>query len=184
MFSQFNWVDILILLICVRCAYVGLKSGFSWEIFKFIGLTFAMVLSLMKYKLLSNFLGAHSILPGHLTDLISLSFIFLASLLAFALLRLILARIIQVQVSERLDSLGGALLGFARGWVFSSLLLGVFIQFPIPYLKNSIEVRSASGKAVLRAAPLIYEMALKFFPKAASSISPKAAPIKTDTVSL
>lgn len=156
--NQVNWLDIFVLIILIRICYVAIKTGFLLELFKILGAILAAYLSLHYFSRLSSFvstlIGFRNISPAFLS---LLSFVFLAGAgyLAFSFLRRIFLKLIKMEAVSTLNKWGGFVLGVARGFLFASLVIFIFVISGIGYLKKGVTV-SYSGKALFRIAPAAY----------------------------
>lgn len=156
--NQLNWLDIFVVIILIRICYTAVKTGFPVELFKILGLILAAYLSLHYYSRLSLFvstlLGSKNISPLFLS---LLSFIFLAGtgLLVFSFLRRIFFKFVKMEAVSALNKWGGFVLGIARGFLFASLLIFIFVMSRADYLKKTVTT-SYCAKGVFKIAPAAY----------------------------
>ena len=168
--KQFNWIDILIVIISIRICYVSLKSGFSVELFKFLGAVSAIYLSLHYYSDLADFMGAHiKKVPVEFFNLFAFAALAILGNLIFVLLRSIFYRFIHMEAVPQLNKWGGVVLGIARCILVVGLLTFILVIPNIDYLKKSV-ANSYSGKYFLKVAPNVYSglwnnLISKFMPK-------------------
>lgn len=154
--KQFNWIDILTVIIFIRICYVSLKSGFTVELFKFFGVVLAIYLSLHYYSGLGNLIAAPiKKVPVELFYLLAFTGLVISGNLIFLLLRSIFYRFIHMEAVPRLNKWGGFILGIARCILVMGLLVFILVIPNMGYLKKSV-ANSYSGKYFLRVAPNIY----------------------------
>jgi hypothetical protein len=88
-----------------------------------------------------------------------LSFIVLLALsyAVFKLAGLLFYRVAQLKQIGRKDQVGGALIGFVRGWVAVGLLTFLVFLLPLPQQFYDSFAASFFGPAIAKTLPLIYE---------------------------
>src|SRR3990167_10752796 len=91
---KFNWVDVVFVILLFRTGYIGLKSGFLSEIFRFFGLLAAFLFSFNNYVLLSQLIAGYTNWDTERLDIVSFLVIFLGVLLILKIL-LGLARLVS-----------------------------------------------------------------------------------------
>lgn len=156
--KQFNWIDILAIILLIRIGCVALKNGFFVELLKLLGSILAVYLSLHYYTIFSNNIGSRIGIEKKPTELITVSaFILLAILgyLVFMLLRALFSRFIQMEAVPTLHKWGGFILGIFRGIILLSLLIFVFVISPFNYLTHSVQ-NAYFGKFFFKIAPVAY----------------------------
>lgn len=156
--TQFNWLDVFVIIILVRICYISLRTGLSVEIFKFLGTIIAVYLSLHYYTVFSDFLrGRSSAETVPLPFLDFLSFVVLAVLgyLIFTLFRIAFYRFIKMETTPYLNKIGGLILGIGRGILLTSLVTFALAISTLSYLKNSVK-DSCSGINLVKVAPSTY----------------------------
>ena len=160
MIKQFNWVDILNIIILFRIGYVAFKNGLTSDFFKFLGTIAAIYLSMHYYTLFSDWIGkqipvAGDKLPLEFLDFLSFLSIAIIGYLIFVLVRIAFSRFIQMKAVPKLNKWGGLLLGIGRGFLLAGLLTFMLVISSISYLKESV-ASSYSGKYLLKIAPATY----------------------------
>jgi uncharacterized membrane protein required for colicin V production len=169
--KQFNWIDILVLILLVRITVIAAKVGLVAEFFKLLGTIAAICLALHYYTSLSTYLrnlsGIKNLSLGFL-DLVVLLILALAGYASFAVLRILLSRLINMEPVPNLNKYGGLALGVMRSFLFISLMICIFLVSGAGYLKRSVG-NSASGRYIFKVAPASYSFLWqgifsKFFP--------------------
>lgn len=155
---QFNWIDIVVLILLFRMTYIAIKNGLPIELFKLLGIISAIYLSMHYYILCSAYLKERAVIKNiPLEFLTFLSFIVLAILgyLIFIILRKVFYRFINVEPVQRLNKWGGFIVGIARGILVISLLMFISVISNINYLNNSVK-NAYLGRRIFKVAPAIY----------------------------
>jgi len=160
-----NWVDIIVVILLIRGGYIGLSRGFSVELFKTLGAIAACVLSLLYYQGLAEWLASHSFLSLQTARVISFLILVFLLVLTFNVVRILIFKILHIELFYGLEKWGGLGLGLARSIVYTSLFLFVLTLFPLAYFKQSVEENSFSGPYLKKVAPKVLEFIVKFRPK-------------------
>ena len=156
--KQFNWLDIVLLILLFRICYVSLIDGIISEFFKILGVITAIYVASHYYTSLSDVIVKQfnvKGLPLQLTDFIVFLFLAAISYSLFALLRQALGRVIKMEAISRLNRWGGLLLGVFRAIVLTGLITFILYISTISYLKISVD-KSYLGKRFLNVAPATY----------------------------
>ena len=159
MLKQFNWVDILIVIILFRICYIALKNGLSQEIFKLCGTLLALYLSLHYYSSLSDFMASRTGLKsinGVFLNFISFIFLSILGYLVFVILRKLFWRFIKFEPVFELNKWGGSILGICRAILVSSLLMYILVISPVRYFAHSIQNAYSGKKLFFKIAPTTY----------------------------
>lgn len=163
--SHINWVDVLIVIICIRISYVSFRDGLSHEIFPLIGAIVTLVLTMHYYKCLSLVLsGSMAHLPVEISNFISFTVLALGLGFIFKIIRSVLDKIIKVTWHPVLDRFGGLIFGLVRSVIVVGIVLAIIVLMPVPYLQRSVKDKSLIGGHFLKSALLIYNKASKYLP--------------------
>ena len=157
-FNQFNWIDILVAIILFRIAYVALRSGFPAELFKLLGTTTAIYLSLHYYSVFANSFKQAAVLKLLSFDFLAAASFFLLAIFGytfFVFLRNIFERFLKLEAVPTLNKWGGFILGLARGFLATSLILCFFTVSGITYFNKSLN-DSYARKHLFDIAPVAY----------------------------
>ncbi len=156
--KQINWIDIFVIILLVRICYIAGEHGLLLESFKFLGTLSAVYLSLHYYKGLSdsiqNSIGLEDP-PTHLFNLFSVIILAIIGYGIFALLRKGFSKLVKMEAEAHLNRWGGLVLGIIRGFLFSSLIIFIFVVSDSEYLNKSV-ISSYSGEYVFKIAPATY----------------------------
>jgi uncharacterized membrane protein required for colicin V production len=158
--KQFNWLDILLIIILFRITYVAMKMGIPVDFFNLLGTIIAVYLAMHYYTDLSDVLVqrlpvSKEKMPLEFIDF--LSFVFLAIVGYFILLsfRFLFSHFIKMETTPNLNKWGGLVLGMARGFLLTSLITFMLVISSSAYLKKSV-VNSYLGRRLFNAAPNTY----------------------------
>lgn len=159
-----NWIDGVLLIILLASVIVGSKKGLIRELMAFIIFFTAVIVSV-------NYIDSFAIwmydkFGG--SPLIS-AFISFITLLAlsyalFKIMGIIFYRIADLKSIGRKDQMGGALIGFLRGWVAVGFLTLILFLLPMPDNFYESFENSFFGPAVAKTIPLMYEGTAKIHP--------------------
>ncbi|MFH1857091.1 MAG: CvpA family protein [Candidatus Omnitrophota bacterium] len=164
MLNQVNWIDIIILIILIRMAFVGLTQGLTKYFLNFIGIVATVCATIHYYYYGAVFLNKN---VGFLTlssaALISFVFIIVGAVLILKISGSFLSKLITIEFASFLEKAGGMIVGIVCGLLFSSLLLITFNFSQAEYIHNSLE-KSYSAPLISRMAPACYDVVFKIFP--------------------
>lgn len=163
-----NWIDGILIAILLAMVIVGSKKGLIRELMAFIVISAAVIVSI-------NYIDTFAVwVNGQLdvSPLVSafLSFIVLLALAyaAFKMLGMLFYRMADLKKMGKRDQMGGALVGFLRGWVAASFLTFLTFLMPMPdsyYISFS---ESFLGPAVAKTIPLMFDNTTLIHPKTPS----------------
>ncbi len=162
--KRVNWVDCLIIVLLIRCGYIGLKKGLFGEIFRCIGMITAIVVSIYNCGRLGKYISDHSFLSLFHSKILSIIALLIATVFIFILIRIAMTRLVKVEFGPRLSRIGGALLGLARGGVLASFILVILLWWPTRSIEATIYERSYLGPSLIKVAPAIYDGLISFHP--------------------
>jgi len=152
-----NVIDYILLALLIAMVIVGSKKGLIRELAAFFTLIPAVIVSI-------NFMDSFSVIVydkvgGSPMVVTFLSFILLLGI-TYALFKLIgigIARMVKLDRKGRKDQMGGAFIGFARGWVVISFIFFLLFLLPMPAgFYNAVE-NSFFGPTLVKTIPIIYE---------------------------
>ncbi len=140
-FKQFNYLDIIIIIIILRICYIAVKTGLPIELFKLIGTFSAIYLSLHYYIFLSDLMRRKSdpaIMPLKFADFLIFIFLAIAGYLFFTFLRVIFFNFIKLEAVPALSKWGGLALGIFRGFFLVGLICFALSVSNLSYLNKSV----------------------------------------------
>lgn len=162
--GNFNWVDLLSIILLIRIGYIGFKSGLYIETFKLLAILFSVVIGLHFLEGLESFLKTHLFFSEWLAKELTIISILIVFFLIFFALRILLSKIMSTKFIPQVDKTGAIILGIVRGILTTSLVLVMLNFLPSIYLQKSIWNRSLSGPLLIKIAPGTYKYFIKFVP--------------------
>jgi uncharacterized membrane protein required for colicin V production len=152
-----NIVDYILLALLVAMVIIGSKKGLIRELTALGTLIPAVIVSI-------NFMDSFSVIVyekvgGSPMVVTFFSFILLlgAAYAVFKLIGIGVAKIIHLQRKGRKDQMGGALIGFARGWVVISFVFFLLFLLPMPAGFYVAVQNSIFGPILIKTVPVMYE---------------------------
>jgi len=148
--KSINWLDIVLLIIILRSVYIGVKLGLTAELFNFFGVLVSLICAIVWYSRTADVLVINFKLPVWLSQF--LCFIIIAQFvrLIFKYGLALLLKILNVQFVPQLERIGGGVIGFGRGVILSGIIILAIGLIPNAYLRESIEVKSFTGKFLVK----------------------------------
>lgn len=158
--KQFNWLDILIIIILFRIGYSAMKIGIPLEFFKFLGTILAIYLAMHYYTSLVDWLmqRAHVTkerIPLEFLEFLAFIFLAIVGYLIILSLRVVFSHFIKMEATPNLNKWMGLVLGIIRGFLLASLIIFILVISSTAYLKRSV-VNSYFGRRIVNLAPNTY----------------------------
>lgn len=156
--GQFNFIDIIIIILSFRICYIAFQMGLPVELFKLLGIIFTTYISLHYYTGLSDIIGRWPLpeeLPLEFLDFLIFIILALGGYLGFVVLRSMSYHFIKLEAPPRISQFGGLILGFARAFFTIGLLVYCLMISSIKYLNDSVQY-SYLGSRVYSIAPQTY----------------------------
>lgn len=132
-----NWVDAVILAMFVWFTYAAFNAGLIREIITILGAVFAVVLAGLFYTDLAQDVDV-AIKDIETSEVVAFGVIFGATILASQLLALFLRQAANLLFLGIFDSIGGALFGMAKAFVFVEMGLMAAITFETLGLREAV----------------------------------------------
>ena len=157
--QHLNWVDLLYMVLFLRVMYISLNTGFSIEIFKFLGILCAVYVGLHYYTDLSDIFQNKSVQTEksalQFIDLVCYIMLVVAGCLFFLLIRFAVTRYIKIDTVTGLNRWGGFLVGLVRGYLLIGLISYGLAASSIVYFKDMLR-ESLIGPSTFHIAPDAY----------------------------
>ena len=148
-----NWVDAVILATLAWFTYAAFNAGLIREVITIIGAVFAVALAGLFYTNLAKDVDV-AINSPEVSRLVAFGIIFGATLLATQLIAIFLKQAASLLFLGLFDSLGGAMIGLLKGFIFVEIALIVAITFPSLHLGSAIN-NSTLAPFFLDAVPVL-----------------------------
>ena len=162
---DFNWVDVLIVILLIRTCYTGYARGISYEAITLLGIIGAAILSVHNYEYLGLFFRKELNLPVGFCNFISFIMLGTGVFYVFRFVREFLYRFLRFEMFPSVERFGGLALGFVRGALMVSLILLGMLLAQRPELSTAIKYKSYSGPVFLKVIPVAYDYMIGLFPK-------------------
>lgn len=160
-----NWIDGVLLVLLLASVIVGSKKGLIRELMAFIIFFSAIIFSVNYIDNLAVWvfenLGGSPLISAFLSFVILLA----ASYAVFKILGLVFYRIANIKQIGKKDQMGGALVGFLRGWLAIGFLTFLIFLLPMPAGFYTTFDNSFFGSAVAKTVPLMYESTSRIHPQ-------------------
>jgi len=152
-----NYIDYIMLALLVAMIIVGSKKGLIRELAAVITLIPAVIVSIVFMDSFS--VVVYNKVGGSPMVVTFLSFILLLGMAyaTFKLLGMGIAKIIHLERKGKRDQLGGAFVGFVRGWVVISFIFFLLFLLPMPAGFYLAMEKSFLGPTLLKTIPIMYE---------------------------
>lgn len=155
---QFNFLDIVILIILFRICYIAVTMGLPIEFFKLLGVLCATYVSLHYYISLSDIIQRSYLpknMPPEFMDFLIFLILAAAGYLISVALRSTFYRFIKMEAVPKINKIGGFILGLARGFFAVGLIVYALAISTVSYLTLSVK-HSYLGSRAFSIAPQTY----------------------------
>lgn len=137
--------------------YVGFRLGLSVEFGKLIGLMGGFFGGYHFGQPVGSWVGERSFLGREWGFPLVMAVLLVGGYFLFTRVLRFLEKMVQVTFEQRVNRVGGLLVGLLRGLLTASAILVVCSTLPSAYLTASIGEHSMSGRWVAGVAPRVYE---------------------------
>ncbi len=133
-----SWIDIAILATMIWFTYAAFHAGMIREVITIVGAVFAVALAGLFYEELAQDVRV-AVDSEETARIIAFAMIFGATILASQLTALFLKQAASLLLLGLADSIGGAVIGFIKGFVFVEIGLILMITFESLGLDGAVE---------------------------------------------
>ena len=151
-------MDILAVILLFRMGYIGFRLGLCYELVKLSGLVSGFFVSFRYYQGFGDILAKRTFLRPEWSAALAMVVLVAVTYFAVTWVLRFLERLVKVTFEERLNQVGGLVVGLLRGMLVTSVILVVCQQLPSPTMQESIMEHSLSGGMISRRAPAVYDM--------------------------
>ncbi|MEZ5359520.1 MAG: CvpA family protein [Candidatus Zixiibacteriota bacterium] len=163
-----NVVDYILLALLVAMVIIGSKKGLLRELTALVTLIPSVILSI--FFMDSFAVMFYEKIGGSPLVVTFFSFIFLLGVAyaAFKLMGIGLAKILKLQRKGKTDQMGGAFVGFIRGWVVISFIFFLLFLLPMPAGFYLAVENSLFGPTLVKTIPVLYDSSSPLHPQSTS----------------
>ncbi|MDD5617485.1 MAG: CvpA family protein [Candidatus Omnitrophica bacterium] len=155
--SQFNWVDILIIILVIRMCYIGLRKGLGIEAFKLLNLLICAFVAFHFYSALGEFINSKiPALPLEATFIFTYIILIFVITIIFRIIRDGFFMMLRAEDDSAAGRYLGLIVGFARGALISGFVIFALLISTVRYLDLSART-SFLGLKAAKVATKTYE---------------------------
>jgi membrane protein required for colicin V production len=174
MSSVVNWYDIVVFVVLMYGIWSGIRTGFSGEIIRVLGLLLMVILAMSFYQPLGRWLQGVSSLTEDLANLLAFLGIAIVVYLIAAAVRLAVhRRMRELRTTALIENVGGGVAGFLRMAVVMAWLSVMLALTNSPFWQQQVAQKSQFGSFVVRQFPAVAAVVERKFPE-------KTAPFMED----
>lgn len=163
-----NWVDAILIVIVLASVIIGSKKGLIRELMAFVVFFTAVVIAVIYVDGFAIWvydqLGGSPLISAFL----SFAILIAASYASFKLVGMLFFKIADLKQSGKRDQMGGAMIGFLRGWVAIGFITLLTFLLPLPQMYYESFETSFFGPTVAKTIPLMFEGTSKLHPQTPS----------------
>ena len=138
--------------------YIGFRLGLCYELVKLSGLVSGFFVSFRYYQGFGDILAKRTFLRPEWSAALAMVVLVAVTYFVVTWVMRFLERLVKVTFEERLNQVGGLVVGLLRGMLVTSVILVFCQQLPSPTMQESIMEHSVSGGMISRRAPAVYDM--------------------------
>jgi len=158
MLTQFNWVDIVIIVLFVRLGFEAIKMGIAVEAFKLLGSLLAVYLAFHYFTSLADFIAkalSLETVPIEFIDFFCFNILWSLGYGISILFRLLFSHFVKIETISPLNRWGALALGMVRAFFVVSMTSFMLSMSSVSYLKDSVS-NSFLGSNAVEFAPGVY----------------------------
>jgi uncharacterized membrane protein required for colicin V production len=152
-----NWIDGVLIALLLTSVIIGSKKGLVRELSAFVVFFAALLTSISyidKFAIwMYDHVGGSPLVSAFLSFIILLT----VSYAVFKLLGILFYKVASIKNQGKPDQVGGALVGFLRGWVAIGFLTFLVFLLPLPDKFYDYFGASWFGPVMAKTVPLMYE---------------------------
>jgi uncharacterized membrane protein required for colicin V production len=160
-----NWIDGVFIVLLLASVIVGTKKGLIRESMAFLVFFAAVIFSINYIDVFAVWVYDRIGSSPLVCALISFVALLAISYAAFKLLGMAFYRVANLKEVKRRDQMGGALIGFVRGWLAIALLTLLVFLLPMPDKFYLDFEDSLFGNTMARTIPLVFETTSPVHPR-------------------
>ncbi len=160
-----NWVDGILLVMLLAMVIVGSKKGMIRELTAFIIFFVAIIVSVNYVDRFAVWVARNTGGSPLLSAFLSFAVLLALCYVVFKLLGLLFYKVAQIKSSGKRDQMGGALVGFLRGWVLIGFITFMAFLLPLPQAFYTSFETSFFGPVVAKTVPLMFETTAPIHPE-------------------
>ncbi len=165
-----NWIDIVIIVLLLTSIIIGAKKGMVREISALLIFLAAGITSIATIDRFAAWLSTQMGMSSLISTFFSFMLLLAISYAAFKLAGILFYKIASLKSMGKQDQMGGALVGFVRGWVAVGFLVMLTFLLPMPEKFYTAFEKSFIGPLAAKTVPMIYESTSLIHPKSPSFI--------------
>jgi len=152
-----NWIDGVLIVLLLASVIVGSRKGLIRELMAFAVFFAAIIVSVNYIDVFAvwvyNRIGGSPLVSAFLSFIILLA----VTYAVFKLLGMMFYKIASLKEAKRRDQMGGALIGFPRGWILVGFLTFILFLLPMPDRFYIDFEQSMFGPTIAKTVPLLFD---------------------------
>ncbi|MCR4336745.1 MAG: CvpA family protein [Candidatus Omnitrophica bacterium] len=151
-----NLIDVMVVGILLRSIYIGFRQGAVVELFKLLGMIFAIFLCLHYYLQASALITEHLDIGAPTNEFFAFAFLWLMIFVVFKIVYEGIAILIRNKIPDGINKIAGITLGLTRGILVGSLAIALVYVSKNNFLTSQAQ-QSFGGFYVAHISIDIYE---------------------------
>ena len=152
-----NWIDAVLIVLLLVSVIIGSKKGLVRELTAFVVVFVAVIVSLNYIDQLAVWVMQKTNGSPLISAFLAFVILLAGTYAAFKLLAMLFYKVANIKQIGKKDQMGGALIGFLRGWVAIGFLTFLTFLLPLPDGFYTSFENSFFGPTVAKTVPLMFE---------------------------
>ena len=158
-----DWLSLVILVFVGLMGVAGLRKGLVRQILGLVGLIASVILALQYYDVASDYILRYFAVPEGIAAILGFASVCLGVAAIISVFGWIWGRLVKYSPVSILDSLGGALFGFAKGALFAMVVLFMVYALPFEGAREAID-SSSIARELINLSPIVFKSLEDAFP--------------------
>jgi membrane protein required for colicin V production len=158
-----DWLSLALLVFVGLMAVTGLRKGLVRQILSLVGLVASVMLALHYYDMAAEYILQYFSVPEGVATILGFAAVCLSVAAVISILGWVWGRLVKYSPVSILDSLGGALFGFAKGALFAMIVLFMVYALPFEGARQAID-NSSIARELMNLSPVIFKSLEDVFP--------------------
>lgn len=154
--KQFNWIDIITVVVFARVIYISIQTGFMVEFFKLLGTVVLVFVCFHYYTPMTNMIISKTSWPSGIVGAVIFSCLWGIGFFLCKLMRDGIFLLFTIQAQAVIDQWVSPIVAVFRAWIVASMVLFLLLVIQKPYLDHVV-MKSFSKRYIVFVAGELYQ---------------------------
>ncbi len=134
----FNWVDVIGIVLLMRCGYMGLTMGFGEELTKLLSFLLGICVAFRWSNIAMAWITGHTPVDATWAAALALGAMVIVTYVVVVTMLRMIQQAVSFQFASTFGQIAGAVVGVVRGALLFSFVVVMLQKLPSDYLKSSV----------------------------------------------